>query len=157
MKGRVCLNCSKEIPDDRRSNALYCTNKCGNRFRNKRHYNKNPEYYSLQRFIENSNVEKRILSRIKSRAKGYNIPFNLELSDIIIPDICPVLGIKIKSIVGGGTNQYGSASVDRIIPDLGYTKGNIRVISQRANLLKSNATIEELEKVLEDLRGLLCT
>lgn len=45
-----------------------------------------------------------------------------------------------------------SPSIDRIIPELGYTKGNIRVISNRANLLKSNATIEELQKVINDLR-----
>lgn len=46
-------------------------------------------------------------------------------------------------------------SVDRIIPELGYTKGNVRVISNRANLLKNNASIEEIELVLEDLRRLL--
>ena len=45
-----------------------------------------------------------------------------------------------------------SPSLDRIIPSLGYVKGNIRVISFRANTLKNNATLSELELILEDAK-----
>jgi hypothetical protein len=31
----------------------------------------------------------------KARAKRMNLSFELERGDIIIPDICPVLGIKL--------------------------------------------------------------
>ena len=43
-----------------------------------------------------------------------------------------------------------SPSLDRIVPELGYVKGNIRVISNRANHLKSDATLEEHRKILLD-------
>jgi hypothetical protein len=45
-----------------------------------------------------------------------------------------------------------SPSLDRIDPSKGYVKGNVRVISARANLLKNDATVGELTLVLEDLR-----
>ena len=41
-----------------------------------------------------------------------------------------------------------SPSLDRIRPQLGYVAGNVRVISNRANHLKSNGTISEFEAVL---------
>lgn len=156
MKERKCLNCGEKIPVKRRSDVKWCSNLCGNRFRGRSHYKRHPEYYARKRLADDSKVENRILTRIKSRAKTKGIPFNLELEDIIVPKICPVLGIIITSKVGGGTNQHGSPSVDRIKPLIGYIKGNVRVISQRANLLKSNATIKELEMVLNDLRRLFC-
>ena len=76
------------------------------------------------------------------------------MEDIVVPDVCPVLGIPIQKNHGHQGYFDDSPSVDRIIPELGYTKGNVRVISNRANLLKNNAKIEELELVLEDLRRL---
>lgn len=46
----------------------------------------------------------------------------------------------------------GSPSLDRIDSSKGYVKGNVRVISARANMLKNNATVEELTLVLKDLK-----
>jgi hypothetical protein len=63
-----------------------------------------------------------------------------------MPEVCPVLGIPL--VVGDGSAKDNSPSIDRINPAGGYTKDNIRVISHRANTIKSNATIEEMEKVL---------
>lgn len=70
-----------------------------------------------------------------------------------IPEVCPVLGIPLKINVGSGLHP-DSVSVDRIDPTKGYIKGNVRLISARANHLKSNATTEELEKILADARNL---
>lgn len=92
--------------------------------------------------------EKYILSRTKSKCKKYNIPFNLELSDIIIPEYCPILGIKL--LIGQEsytkTSKWNTASIDRITPELGYVKGNIQIISMRANLMKTDSTEEDLIK-----------
>ena len=99
------------------------------------------------------NKVSQILGRLKHRAAKAGIPFNLEREDIIIPTHCPILGIELKWNQGKGYHP-DSPSVDKINPKLGYVKGNVRVISARANLLKNDATVEELEKVLEDLRGL---
>ena len=94
-----------------------------------------------------------LLKKAKERAKKYKIPFDISTEDIIIPDICPILGIPL--IAGEKIVCDTSPTLDRIKPELGYVKGNIQVLSKRANTLKSNATIEELEKVLEHLRNIV--
>ena len=66
-----------------------------------------------------------------------------------IPKYCPVLGIEIKSNTTNAPLD-SSPSLDRIDSSKGYIKGNVRIISNRANRIKSDATIEELRKVLED-------
>jgi hypothetical protein len=86
----------------------------------------------------------------KTRAKTKNLPFNLTVDDVNIPPICPVLGIPlIRSKRGFAAN---SPSLDRIKPDKGYVKGNVQVISFKANRIKNDATIEEMEKVLAYMR-----
>jgi hypothetical protein len=89
--------------------------------------------------------------RARNRAQKQNIPFNLEESDIVIPKFCPVLGIELK--IAPGKAQDCSPSIDKIVPALGYVKGNICIISWRANLLKNNATLDELERVTDYVRS----
>lgn len=91
-----------------------------------------------------------MIYRVKSRAKKAGIAFDIDISDIVIPAICPVLGIALTPHEGRGYHP-ASPSLDRIKPRLGYTKGNVRVISARANLLKSDASLNELRRVLADL------
>lgn len=83
----------------------------------------------------------------KNRANKQGVPFDLEPEDIVFPDYCPVLGIRLRFTRGGRTNN--TPSIDRIIPEKGYVKGNIMVISWRANRLKNDATLEELKKLVE--------
>lgn len=97
-------------------------------------------------------TEYKMLSRAKNRAKKNNLPFNLELGDIVIPDICPLLGIKIKSTEV--RNSPNNPSLDKIIPEKGYIKGNIWIISNRANTLKNDASLQELELLVENLKKL---
>lgn len=87
---------------------------------------------------------------MNKRVKALGLTSDVELDDIIIPENCPVLGIKLVSGQGRGAHLPSSPSLDRINPNLGYRKGNIRVISYRANQLKSNATLAELRAVLKD-------
>lgn len=89
-----------------------------------------------------SNPEVQMLALAKYRAKRDCLPFNIELSDIHIPEYCPVLNIKIEVAVNGAEDY--SPSLDKIVPNLGYTKGNIQVISNLANLMKSSASLEQL-------------
>lgn len=151
MSSGICLNCGSKFEDRSNSkNKLYCCTQCGTNSRNRKHRQENPDYYLERRKAENRNLEKRIFTRIKSRAKGKNIPFDLDEGDIVVPELCPILGIKIEPGYGTGTNYQNSPSVDRIDPNKGYTKGNIRVISMRANLLKSNGTLEEFLLIVKD-------
>lgn len=97
-------------------------------------------------------IEYKMLARAKSRAKKNNLPFNIELGDIIIPEKCPLLGIKIESMEY--KNSPNNPSLDKIIPEKGYTKGNVWVISNRANTLKNDATTQELKTLVENLEKL---
>lgn len=78
--------------------------------------------------------------RAKRRAKEKNLSFNIEVEDIIIPEKCPVFNTPF--IISRNSEQ--SPSLDRIDSSKGYVKGNIQVISRKANTIKSNATPEEV-------------
>jgi hypothetical protein len=99
-------------------------------------------------------LQKAMLIRAKARAEKKGIPFNLELSDIAIPSHCPILGVKLEVSFKKSGGERGSPSLDRIIPSLGYVKGNIMVISKRANQIKTDASLEEIEKVASFLQKL---
>lgn len=83
----------------------------------------------------------------RDRAKIKGIEFTITIDDIIIPDTCPVLGIPLKTNKLG-TDISSSPSIDRIDNSKGYIKDNIAIISHRANTLKNDGTIEELELLI---------
>lgn len=87
-----------------------------------------------------------ILQHAKARAKKKDIPFDLTIGDIVVPECCPVLGLRLA--VNKGHAKEDSMTIDRIVPELGYVKGNVAIISFKANTIKNNASIEEIEKVL---------
>ena len=86
---------------------------------------------------------KNILKGARKRAQQRNKPFGLVLGDIVIPDVCPVLGIPLKPVVGAPAD-FGSPSLDEIVAGAGYTVGNVQVISRLANTMKSNASPAQL-------------
>ena len=114
-------------------------------------YRNTPRGKEIKALWNAQNWERRRVKDAKNRARYLKIPFNItkEYIKSITPSdmICPALGIQMK--VGGDfKNSIISApSLDRLIPELGYVKGNIAVVSTRANTLKRDATPEELMKV----------
>lgn len=76
----------------------------------------------------------------KGRAKKQGVPFDITVEDIVIPEKCPALGIPLNWNIGRGKDD--SPSLDKIIPNRGYVKGNVAVISARANKIKHNASLE---------------
>lgn len=91
-----------------------------------------------------------MLKAAKRRAKQKGLECTITLEDIVVPDRCPVLGIKL---VPGASGTQGptpaSPSVDRIDPAGGYTPDNVMVVSFRANQIKSSASPDEIRKVAE--------
>lgn len=82
----------------------------------------------------------------KLRALRSGVPFDITTDDILAvwpaDDRCPALGIPLfKGIGQSGAN---SPTLDRIVPELGYVKGNIAVLSGRANMIKNDATAGEV-------------
>lgn len=78
----------------------------------------------------------------KKRSAKLCIPFSISLMDLVIPSHCPVLGIELK-LDNKKRNSGNSPSIDKITPSLGYVPGNVRIISWRANALKSDGTAKE--------------
>lgn len=118
---RKCIECFRK---DRKKHII-----------NEREKFLNREYYSKY-------LEKNMWKRARDRAKRDKIEFNIEVVDITIPKYCPLLDIELKQT----SNKAGdcSPSLDRINSELGYIKGNIRVISRMANIMKAHATIKQL-------------
>lgn len=103
-------------------------------------YRSNPEQnLAKQKEWKINNLEKYLVQGAKQRAKKYGLPFDITYKDIVIPECCPYLGIKLVPF-----SEWSSPSLDKIIPELGYVKGNIQVISTKANTMKNNATHDEL-------------
>lgn len=93
--------------------------------------------------------ERRILRNVKARAKKTGLPFDLTLDDIEVPEVCPLLGIPVFPSKGYMTDN--SPALDRKVPKLGYVKGNVWIISSRANRIKTDATTDEIIRVGEAL------
>jgi len=83
-----------------------------------------------------------MLNNSKQRAKTTGIEHSLQLEDIVIPDYCPVLRIKLET--GDRKSHQNAPSIDRIDNNKGYHNTNIMIMSTRANMLKKDATIDEL-------------
>lgn len=80
--------------------------------------------------------------------------FTIDFGDIEFPTHCPILGIELDYFTEEGFND-ASPSFDRINPELGYVKGNVAIISMRANRIKNNGTAEEHEKIAKFMRSAL--
>lgn len=126
------------------------------RVKAKEHRLKNREnIYKADLKWRHDNPHKQLLILARNRARRLDVPFNLTADDVVIPDLCPVLGIKIICSIGGPRRKGflpESPSIDRIVPELGYVKGNVSVISMRANRLKNDATLEEIESIAAYIR-----
>ena len=82
--------------------------------------------------------------RKKSFAKQNKIAFDINFGETEFPSHCPILGIKLDYFVKGAPTE-NSPSFDRIDSSKGYVKGNVQIISNKANIMKSNASLEEIE------------
>ena len=104
-----------------------------------------------------NNYERIAIKTLTNRAKIKNVPMNItpEYLKKFLPDdmICPVLGIKME--IGEKNVNVNSPSIDRIIPEKGYVPGNIIIVSNKANGIKSNATPDEIIKVGKFYKKLL--
>jgi len=97
-----------------------------------------------------------MLRSAKNRAKRKNLEFDIDVTDILIPRYCPILGIKLDCTWGGveetDANRTNKPSLDRIDSGKGYIKGNIQVISYRANLIKGDGNAEEHRLIAKYIR-----
>lgn len=91
-------------------------------------------------------IKMRLIDQSKKRAKKSGIEHTITAKDLHTTEYCPVLGIKLASNAGG-IPLANSYSLDRVENSRGYTPDNVKIISYRANSIKSDGTYEEHIKV----------
>lgn len=94
-----------------------------------------------------SSHEYKMWYRAKRRAKAEGSPFSIKIGDILIPTVCPVFGKPLKIL-----DVDWTPSLDRLNPGLGYVQGNVKVISNKANRYKNDATIDEINAILRYMK-----
>lgn len=92
-----------------------------------------------------------MLASARHRAKRDGYVCTISKEDIVVPELCPVLGLPLRPSLLEKSDS--SPSLDKLIPELGYVPGNVRVISWRANRLKSDASLAELEALVAYMKG----
>lgn len=95
--------------------------------------------------VKANHLERIMFQTAKRRARESGLPFNIEPDDIrkLFPKDgkCPALGMPLDFKCH---NNAASPTLDRLLPELGYVRGNIAVISMRANRMKNDVTDPEL-------------
>jgi hypothetical protein len=105
------------------------------------------EYEQRRRLDDPYYYVKKIYRERKRIAISKGLPFDIILEDLLpVPETCPVLGIPL--IPGKGVNNPNAPSLDRLIPEKGYTKENVFWLSWRANRIKSDSSLDEMEKLI---------
>ncbi len=98
--------------------------------------------------LKESNPEKytaiQMAASCRKRAKYLFVDCDIDSKYIreLMPEFCPILNVRLK--YGGGDKSPHSASLDRIDSSKGYIKGNVQIISARANMMKSDADAQEM-------------
>lgn len=98
-----------------------------------------------------TDLEKRkhyLITKLSQQARMKKIPFDICVDDIEWVDKCPILGYNLDYFSIGG-RKFNTVSFDKKDPTKGYTKGNVFIISNRANSIKSDMSLEQLERLLE--------
>jgi len=176
LKGKICKTCKKTIDKEYRNRnkekiskkkkeiyynikdigqriCTYCNKKDDHIYFLKHKYICKDCNKKTQKEYRTKNLGKYLYLSIKKRTKYKNIIVDLNENDIKekIPKdmICPLL--KIKMEINNNYARGNSPTIDRIDPNKGYVKNNIQIISQKANLSKSNIYIDEYEKIYLNL------
>lgn len=104
----------------------------------------------VSEYIHNSwEIKNRLVYSARQRAKRFSLKFNISSGDFEIPKVCPLRRVPFE--VGIGQHTDDSPTLDRKDPRLGYVKGNVWVISHKANRLKGGHTPNELKTFCENV------
>lgn len=142
-----CKECKSKAESERRSRDIEASRA---KERERYHKNRGKEIESMKRYrkkLKETDYFKYYIMYKKKSMIREGIPWDLDEGYLreIFTGVCPVFGCAIH--VGGDKDDF-KAELDRLIPSKGYVKGNVRWVSSRANRLKSDASVDELKKIL---------
>jgi hypothetical protein len=84
--------------------------------------------------------------------EGHTLDFTLEDIKGLVVETCPVFGVPLQ-YGGDDFNPVSSATIDAMNHSMGHVKGNLRIISAKANTVKNNSTPEEMKKLFTCMQG----
>ena len=92
-------------------------------------------------------------SKARSRSQFLRVPFDLtpEYLQKIWTGVCPAFNIKLD--LQTDRTQEHAAELDRLVPSLGYVQGNVAWLSRKANRIKNNVSLDELESLVKWMRS----
>lgn len=90
---------------------------------------------------------------LRKKQNNQRWEWNITSGDIQWPTHCPILGIELDYFAE--KRQENSPSFDRKDSTKGYIKGNVQIISWRANRIKNDGTEEEHRRIADFMRNLL--
>lgn len=131
-----CKQCGEKITNDKKGGRekLFCSEE--------------HKYYYNNR---NRNPYKNIWNNAKARANREGKEWSIDFDSFEFPEYCPILNIKLDYSLGKEKIQNNSPSFDRRDNSKQYVKDNVRIISHKANSMKSNATDEELVQFAKNI------
>ena len=148
-----CKECEREIVKNHPNREQYKNQSNLNRETKRKEDSNYQEYINeINKKYHNTNrgIINHMLLTAKKRAENNGLIFNIDETDIILPELCPIL--KVPFVKGTKGNYNYTYSLDRIDNSKGYIKGNVKVISQLANTMKNCASKEELIAFSENIK-----
>lgn len=131
----------------------------------KERYEKNKEKICSQtKAYYFKNKEKNFFNNIagkkRAQCRKEGLPFDMDgkYLESIWTGVCPILGLELTKghLRGKGKIPENQGELDRLVPSKEYVRGNVKWISRRANRIKNDASVEELEKVMAYMKDNGC-
>ena len=108
--------------------------------------NDRTEYHAS--YDRERSTENRLYRSSKNRASKSGQFHTITQEDIVVPVYCPICGTKLRhSEIKGGASD--SPTLDKIIPEMGYVRGNIAVICKLCNSTKGSGSAELHRKIAD--------
>jgi hypothetical protein len=139
---------SKKYHQKNKNNPEYIKKRSDYNKENLTYFNKKQkEYNSKQPFLY-------AFKRLKLRAKQNNLNFNIsvEYLEQIWTGTCAIFGTPLCIPYSTKHQDPNKATVDKIIPELGYIIGNICWVSNKANIIKSFGTLEDHQLIVNYIK-----
>jgi hypothetical protein len=93
-------------------------------------------------------------NRLRQRANRNNLPFDLDEEYLVSlwTGFCAIFGTPLQLPYSTAHQVPDKATIDKVVPELGYVKGNVQWVSNRANIIKSFGNADEHSKIAEYIR-----
>lgn len=152
MRTIECQEC-RESFETNHSHKKYCSPEC------QITWNRRNEW--AKKKLTPLNRCQQLLSGAKNRSKKQDRPINVTLDDLIElwykqDSKCAISGIpfNLDFPEKDGEPRFDAPSIDRIVPELGYTKGNIRLVIYQINMAIGPYGLERLLETISKIRGI---